>query len=74
MNTNRNLKRMIAGVLLSGGIAVVGVGLAAGTANAFNPQPEPPGLRFHATQHGPIRAFNPQPDPPGLRFHPGQHS
>jgi len=34
MNAAHNLKRIIAGTLLSGGIAVAGIGLAAGTAHA----------------------------------------
>jgi hypothetical protein len=34
MNGTHNLKRIIAGALLSGGIAVAGLGLAAGTAQA----------------------------------------
>src|ERR1700676_4123973 len=34
MNTTHNLKRIIAGALLSGGVAVAGLGLAAGTAHA----------------------------------------
>ncbi len=64
MNINNTLK-VIAGALLSGGVALAGFGLATGTANAFNPQPDPPGRHISVTQHGPIRAFNPQPDPPG---------
>jgi hypothetical protein len=46
MNTTHNLIRIIAGVLLSGGVAVAGLGLAAGIAQAddFNPTPEPPGI------------------------------
>jgi hypothetical protein len=63
MNTNRTLK-LIAGTLLSGGIAVAGLGLTTGTASAFNPQPDPPG-RHIFIKRGPITAFNPQPDPPG---------
>jgi hypothetical protein len=43
MNITRSLKKMIVGALLSGGIAVAGLGLTAGTAHAFNPQPDPPG-------------------------------
>lgn len=35
MNTTHNLKRIIAGTLLSGGVAVAGLGLAAGTAQAL---------------------------------------
>jgi len=34
MNTTRSLRKMIAGALLSGGLAVTGVGLAAGPAQA----------------------------------------
>ena len=58
MNTNRTLK-FIAGALLSGGVAVAGFGLATGTANAFNPQPDPPGRHLSVNQHGPAIAFNP---------------
>jgi len=36
MNTSHNLKRIIARALLSGGIAVAGLGLGAGTAQADN--------------------------------------
>jgi hypothetical protein len=34
MNTTDALKRIVAGALLSGGVAVAGLGLAAGTAQA----------------------------------------
>ena len=51
------MKRIIISGLLTGGIALAGLGLSMGTAQAFNPQPDPPGK--------PINAFNPQPDPPG---------
>ncbi|HUH69602.1 MAG TPA: hypothetical protein VLZ05_12460 [Mycobacterium sp.] len=34
MNTTHNLKRIIAGALLSGGLVSAGLGLAAGTAQA----------------------------------------
>jgi len=64
MYINTTLKIM-AGALLSGGLAAAGLGLATGTANAFNPQPDPPGRHISVIQHSPIRAFNPQPDPPG---------
>jgi len=40
MNTPRNLTRIVAGALLSGGVAVAGLGLAAGTAQA-KPGPAP---------------------------------
>ncbi len=43
--------KVIAGALLSGGVAVAGLGLATGTANAFNPQPDPPGRHLSANQH-----------------------
>jgi hypothetical protein len=36
MNTTHNVKRIIAGALLSGGVAVAGSGLGAGTAQAWN--------------------------------------
>jgi hypothetical protein len=37
MNSLRTLNRIIAGTLLSGGVAVAGIGLAAGTAGAHPP-------------------------------------
>ena len=43
---------------------------SSGTAQAFNPQPDPPGKVAAAQQQrvnpGEIHGFNPQPDPPGL--------
>jgi hypothetical protein len=36
------MKRIIVGALLSGSVALAGLGLSTGTAQAFNPQPEPP--------------------------------
>jgi hypothetical protein len=57
MSTTDNVKRIIIGSLLSGTIALAGLGLSMGTAQAFNPQPDPPGK---------IRGFDPQPDPPAL--------
>jgi hypothetical protein len=38
-----NMKKFAGKALLSGGVALVGLGLASGTAQAFNPQPDPPG-------------------------------
>ena len=38
-----NIKRIVFGALLSGSIALAGLGLSMGTAQAFNPQPDPPG-------------------------------
>jgi hypothetical protein len=61
-----SMKKMIFGVLLSGSIALAGLGLSMGTAEAFNPQPDPPG-KVAIQQHvnpGEIRGFNPQPEPP----------
>ena len=54
-----NTLKVIAGALLSGGVAVAGLGLATGTANAFNPQPGPPGRHLSANQHGPTIAVKP---------------
>ncbi|MGX9791376.1 hypothetical protein [Mycobacterium sp. MMS18-G62] len=51
------MKRIIVGALVSGSVALAGLGLSMGTAQAFNPQPDPPGK---------IRGFDPQPDPPGV--------
>jgi hypothetical protein len=64
MNTPHNLKRIIAGALLSGGVAVAGLGLASGTAHAFDPQPDPPGKPINGQPEAPGRpitiAVNPQ--------------
>ena len=57
MSTTHSVKRIVIGALLSGGVVLGGLGLGRGTANAFNPQPDPPGK---------IRGFDPQPDPPGI--------
>ena len=66
MITTHNVKRIIVGALLSGAVALAGLGLSMGTAQAFDPQPEPPGK---------IRGFDPQPDPPASvpssRLNPG---
>ena len=43
MMTTDNIKKMAGKALLSGSLGLVGLGLASGTAHAFNPQPEPPG-------------------------------
>ena len=68
MSTNHNVMRIIAGALLSGSVALAGLGLSMGTAQAFNPQPDPPGKVAPAQKLNPgeIHGFNPQPDPPGL--------
>ncbi len=36
------IKKVAGTALLSGGLTLIGFGLASGTAQAFNPQPEPP--------------------------------
>ena len=61
------MKRIIIGGLLSGSIALAGLGLSMGTAQAFNPQPDPPGKPgvVQRVNPGEIHGFNPQPDPPG---------
>ena len=41
MNTTHNLKKMIVGALLSGGVALAGLGLTAGTAQAAPDRPGP---------------------------------
>ena len=42
MSTTHRVKRTIVGALLSGSVALAGLGLGMGTAQAFNPQPDPP--------------------------------
>jgi hypothetical protein len=68
MSTTHNMTRIVGGALLSGGVALAGLGLSMGTAQAFNPQPDPPGKVASAQRVNPgdIHGFNPQPDPPGL--------
>ncbi|HET7664867.1 MAG TPA: hypothetical protein VFK56_02040 [Mycobacterium sp.] len=61
-----NAKRTIVVALLSGSIALAGLGLSMGTAYAFDPQPDPPGdsVSFSRLNPGVIRGFDPQPEPP----------
>lgn len=68
MTTTDNIKRIVVGALLSGSLALAGLELSMGTAQAFNPQPDPPGKVASAqpVNPGEIHGFNPQPDPPGL--------
>jgi hypothetical protein len=68
MMSSHNMKRIVVGALLSGSVALAGLGLSMGTAQAFNPQPDPPGKAAAAQRVNPgeIHGFNPQPDPPGL--------
>jgi hypothetical protein len=60
------MTRIVFGALLSGSIALAGLGLSMGTAQAFNPQPDPPGKVAiqQKVNPGEIRGFNPQPEPP----------
>jgi hypothetical protein len=75
MSTTHSVKRIIVGALLSGSVALAGFGLSMGTAQAFDPQPDPPGkvASTHPVNPGEIHGFNPQPDPPGkvARLNPG---
>jgi hypothetical protein len=68
MSTTYYVKRIIVGSLLSGSVALAGLGLSMGTAQAFNPQPDPPSkvASMHPVNPGEIRGFDPQPDPPAL--------
>ena len=60
------MKRIIVGALLSGSVALAGLGLSTGTAHAFDPQPDPPGKVAvqQKVNPGEIRGFDPQPEPP----------
>jgi hypothetical protein len=60
------MKKIIVAALLSGGVALAGLGLSMGTAHAFDPQPDPPGESVSSPRLNPgvIRGFNPQPEPP----------
>jgi len=61
-----NVKRMIVGALVSAGVALAGFGLSMGTAQAFDPQPDPPSELTSSPRLDPgvIRGFDPQPEPP----------
>jgi hypothetical protein len=71
MTATHNMKKMPVKALLSGSLALAGLGLASGTAQAFNPQPDPPGkpitvaVNPQFTSPGSLRGFNPTPEPPG---------
>jgi len=63
-------KKFVGKAVLSGGVALVGLGLASGTAQAFDPQPDPPGKPVAVAVNPPnldksaTVGFNPQPEPP----------
>lgn len=67
MITTHNIKKVAGAALLSGAFSLVGLGLASGTAQAFNPQPEPPTHPNisvqQTTPQGSIRGFNPTTSP-----------
>lgn len=42
------IKKFVVTAVLSGSVALAGLGLSAGTASAFNPQPDPPGDHSHS--------------------------
>jgi hypothetical protein len=71
MTTTHNVKKLAGKALLSGAAALVALGLASGTAQAFNPQPDPPGKpaavavnpQPETSERG-IIAVNPQPQLP----------
>jgi hypothetical protein len=70
MITTHEMKKMVGKAVLTGGVALVGLGLATGTAQAFNPQPDPPGKPIAIAVNPPdasrvgIIAVNPQPERP----------
>jgi len=75
--TTRNMKTMAGKAILAGAAALIGLGLASGTAQAFDPQPDPPGkpsdrsiiaVNPADSRTGGTVAFNPQPEPP-VRSH-----
>jgi hypothetical protein len=51
MTTTRNVKKLPGKALLSSAAAPVALGLASGTAQAFNPQPDPPGKPIAVGTH-----------------------
>jgi hypothetical protein len=69
MFTTRTTK-ILGKALLSAGVGLAGMGLASGTAQAFNPQPEPPGKPITSAVNPPdvnrggIIAVNPAPERP----------
>jgi hypothetical protein len=48
-----DLKQFSGRALLAGGIALTGLGLVSGTAQAFNPQPDPPGRQANVAVNQP---------------------
>jgi hypothetical protein len=71
MTTSNTIKKMVGKTVLTAGLALAGLAFATGTAQAFNPQPEPPGKPMFVPQPDPPGKplFVPQPDIPGLVNH-----
>ena len=69
------MKKLAGKALLSGGVALAALGLASGTAQAFNPQPDPPGKPIGVQLDVPGRqiAVNPQSGLPGVHVTTGLH-
>ncbi|MUL65195.1 hypothetical protein BOO86_12020 [Mycobacterium sp. CBMA 234] len=66
------VKKTIITGLLAGSATLAGLGLATGTASAFNPQPEPPGLtQAHGSGGGAGKEFGQKYDGEG-QHHGGQ--
>src|SRR3979409_1993354 len=73
MNTIQPLKKMVVGALLSGGVALAGLGLTAGTAGAApaNPGPTIDRSVFASPGAKAIRGQRPLPGDGSLRVNPG---
>ena len=77
MITSHTLKTTLVGTLLFGGIALAGLSITAGTAQAFDPQPDPPASRspqapFRASIRSPIRPESSASPVPRLRHQTGR--
>jgi hypothetical protein len=64
MTTAHTMKKMAGKAVLSAGAALVALGLASGTAQAFNPQPEPPGKPIPVSTHQALARLNFDPKNP----------
>lgn len=72
MNTTHNLKKIVIGTLLTGGLAAAGLGLGTGTAAA---QPQGPGVGVDYSDVGPLVTCNAcqvaKPGDGSVRVNPG---